>query len=554
MKNYSGITYKYLGIQKKRTILTLLGIILSVALITSIGTMVYSLQDKMLRDAIRYNGEYHAVFKDVPGSMADKIMKHVDVETCSVTRSRGFAAIAKVEGQKGSSQEGLPPYRYLDIEDYDDNSYSMLPKITLKEGRLPENSNEIAVDYWVLNYLPGHPRLGDKIKLDIGIREDKESHDQLDDRSWSGNEEFIKKNQREYTLTGLVNPIVSWPGGFVSHGYSKLDDNLDTKSNYNVYVKMNSSIGIHDSIVAIAKDLGLTSVNGSYSQVKFNDQVLRYLGQSADSVLNRGMLLVLLFVVILIMVCTIAVIYNIFHISVLERISQFGILRCTGASPGQIRRIVLKEAAVMSVIGIPTGLALGLLAMKVVMLIIGGLGFGLDSTFDLRVFVSIPVLVISTVLGLITIFAAAFGPARQAARVSPLEAVRNTGNFKKENFSKVKRLRLSKKFLKIEGQIAFKNLRRNRKRFRITVFSMVISIILYIVFGNFIGYIFDIGAVQGDMGTDFRATISGGTGEGFTDEQYNTVKALPGVEAVYKFINTYLTVVAPENIINPALK
>ncbi|MDP4094546.1 MAG: FtsX-like permease family protein, partial [Bacillota bacterium] len=107
---------------------------------------------------------------------------------------------------------------------------------------------------------------------------------------------------------------------------------------------------------------------------------------------------------------------------------------------------------------------------------------------------------------------------------------------------------------KIEGQIAFKNLRRNRKRFRITVFSMVISIILYIVLGNFIGYIFDIGAVQGDIGTDFRATISGGTGEGFTDEQYNTVKALPGVEAVYKFINTYLTVVAPENIINPALK
>jgi putative ABC transport system permease protein len=167
MKNYSSITYKYLKVQKKRTILTLLGIILSVALITSIGTMIVSMQDQMLRDAIRSTGDYHATFKDIPADQVKFIENHTGVKFSSAVRREGFGALSPVENNKKDSY--LPPYKYLNINSYSKNTFDLL-NIKLKTGRLPQSSHEIAVDDLALKNIPGNPKLGDTIKFDIGKR------------------------------------------------------------------------------------------------------------------------------------------------------------------------------------------------------------------------------------------------------------------------------------------------------------------------------------------------------------------------------------------------
>ncbi len=129
---------------------------------------------------------------------------------------------------------------------------------------------------------------------------------------------------------------------------------------------------------------------------------------------------ILIFVVALIIIATIAVIYNAFNISVLERINQFGLLRSIGATPEQIKEIVLKEALILGIIGIPIGLFCGIFAMKVVLYIIGLLKYDFAGLFkDMEIIISNPVLLISTGLGFITIFLSAKGPAKQAAKVSP---------------------------------------------------------------------------------------------------------------------------------------
>lgn len=552
MNSYQDITYKYLKKQKKRTILTIVGIILSVALITSIGTLIASMRDKMVRDAIRDCGDYHAVFKQVA---ADKTKNryHKDLESSALICREGTAAICPVSEKEKKADPDLPANRYLNIKSYDQKAFDMFP-VTLKEGRLPQKQDEIAVEYWVLDYLPGNPGLGDSVSLDVGVRKDKETNEVMPDNGWDSSEVFLKQDNREFTLVGLIKPKSMYYGSCITSGITFLDSkSLDTAKNYDVYIKMKSLKNVHEKAFEIAKEWKLAGVdeNAGSDSVEFNETVLRLSAESINPATNRSLTLTLSFIIALVLICTIAVIYNAFNISVLERISQFGVLRCTGASPRQIKKIVLKEAGLMSLVGIPLGLFFGILSMKIVMYVIAMIKISESFDFfgDMQVVVSPVVLITSIILGLITVYLSALGPARQAARISPLEAVRNTGSLHKEDFSKVKRSTISRYLLGIEGQIAFKNLRRNRKRFRITVFSLVISIVLYIVFSSFVGFIFKMGAVSSNVNTDFIAWNNDHR-QGFTLEQFNEMKSLPGVEKVFKKMNSYATVLVPEQRLN----
>jgi putative ABC transport system permease protein len=317
---------------------------------------------------------------------------------------------------------------------------------------------------------------------------------------------------------------------------------------------MDSVKDIHKKTKEIAQSLDLyQSLEDSsepYYNIEYNERLLRLSAQSLDMDLNNSLISILIFIVILIIVSTIAVIYNAFHISVLERISQFGILRCVGASSTQIRNIVLKEAWILSLIGIPIGLFSGVFAMQVVMYFINKLNFNLLS--GLTIVISPLVFIVSSIIGLITVFLSALGPAKQAGRIPALDAVRNTGSLKKESFDKIKRSTLSRKLLGIEGEIAYKNLRRNRKRFRITVFSMIISIVLYIAFSSFMTYMLRASNVHSEEMGDFmiwhNASI---VQEDLDDSVYRDLKELHGVAEVFYYNRYSMQIIVPEDKINP---
>lgn len=534
MKNYKDITYKYLKGQKNRTLLTLLGIILSVALITSIGTIIMSARDMLIEETIEDNGAYHGRFTNLDKDTVDKLKNHVEVEEVSVVKEEGFAPIAKTTEDEQENYGNKIPYRYIELEGYGQDAFNMLP-IKLKEGRLPKNSNEIIFEEWINEYFDREIKLGDKIKFDLGERHIEEGEeDEFGYTEYLG-EDFEKTGEKEYTVVGFISPTYIYRGNFITQGITSSNIGEAKGNNYKAYFSLpNSKIRKAQEIIGkIGKDLGVESKN-----IESHNELLRLYGVSGNPMLDTSLMALVIFVVVLIVVSTVAVIYNTFNISVLERISQFGLLRSVGATPKQIRRIILREAAILSAIGIPIGLFLGVFAMKIVLYIIGLVLTDTDSLLGFnKMEASISGLVfgISSMVGLLTVFLSAIGPARQASRVSPLEAIRNTGEIKEESFKRVKGSKLIREILGIEGEIARKNLRRNRKRFIITLFSMVISIVLFVVFSTFSDFMFKIDAIGTGEMSDFQ--VYGQIGDK-SEEVYKALREMEDVDRVYKVVET----------------
>ncbi len=572
MKKYSEITRKYLKLQKNRTLLTIVGIILSVTLITSVGTLAMSLRDKMIRDTKQEYGDYHVAFNGVSGSAASKIRNNFQVQEYGILSRENFAIINKTSQKEMEQNQFAAPYRYLNIKGYDKNAMEML-NVKVKYGRLPENSSEIALDQWILEYMKNKPQIGGKIKLSVGKRLDIETGKEiatntLGDYGWSANERFQTEAEKEYTVVGFLdNKGVFQSNSFIAKAVTY--DNYKSVSNnkkYFIYSKMKSMNNIEKTVKEIAQIVNISGDDSDRAgkledpefgaaniNIQYNNSLLSLYGKSIYKGVNSSMFWTFLLVVVLIIICTIAIIYNSFNISVLERISQYGVLRCVGASAEQIRKIVYKEALFLSAIGIPIGLILGTIVMQLIFHIIGLLNIG--SFYDIRMVISPVVIIISFILGAITVFISAVGPANQAAKVSPLEAVKNSGSTKVEKIKKVKKSLIIKRLFGIEGEFANRNIRRNKTRFRITVFSMIISIVLYIVTSGIMDYNFRTGLA--DAGNRYTYHLYNNymlyhneDSKGIDKSILLNIKGIKSVEKAYPLYSSQSTLLIPKEKIN----
>lgn len=523
MRSYKEITYRYLKGQRNRTLLTILGIILSVALVSAIGTIIVSARGALITEAIRENGAHHAIFMGIDRESTDKLINHVAVSEAGISKIEGAAIVKETTKEEREDYGWDTPYRYLEIEGYDKKSLEML-SFNIESGRVPETPEEIALEHWVTEYFDKEVKLGDKIKLNLGNRIFQKDENPEGENVIT-KETFEKTEEKEYTVVGFIKPHYIWKGNLVTTAITGMSNDMEEGS-YNVYIKIPNVKDANKKIMDIANDIGI-----SEGKVQYNNKLLRLYAESLSDTFNKSMITLLAFIVGLIVVSTVAVIYNAFNISVLERISQFGLLRSVGATPKQIRGIVLKEASILSIIGIPIGLFSGVLAMKIVLYAISLLKSDIPLFKDMEITISGAVFLISSITGLITVFLSAIGPARRAGKVSPLEAVRNTGNFKKETYKKTRNSVLIRKILGVEGEIAYKNLKRNRKRFIITVFSMVISIVLIITFSSFSDFMFKMGVVTNEEMGDF--TVYGNM-DGKSEEIYNELKAMKGINRIFK--------------------
>ena len=521
MKNYKSITWRYIKGQRNRSLLTIFGIILSIALITAIGTMVVSARGALIKDAIRNNGSFHARFRYINEEQIKKLENHIGVEKLGKTKLVEILALKETTKEEREADGRDIPYRTIDLKEYDKNVREMLP-INLIEGKLPQNNGEIVIEKWTREFFKEDLKLGDTITLPIGNRIE-EGYDEKDDRL---KEEFEIRGEKEYKVVGFTAPRYIWRGNLKTEGIiGKSGDSVSGEGEYYGFITLPDVKGAYDKIIKIGGDIGVGEEN-----ILYNNELLRLSAESVNDTFNGSIMGILVFVVALIMISTIAVIYNAFNISVIERISQFGLLRSVGATPKQIRSLVYREAAVFTAIAIPIGLVSGVFAMKIVLYVISLIQDDLELFSDMEAKMSPVVFLISGLLGIVTVFLSARGPARRAGSVSPLEAIRNTEDTKKENFKKVKHTGFIRKVFGIEGEIAYKNLRRNKKRFIITVFSMVLSIVLFITFSSFSDFIFQAGIIDTAEIADFEATGNFGTNE---SKVYERLKASEDIKRIY---------------------
>ncbi|QYE99552.1 ABC transporter permease [Paraclostridium sordellii] len=483
MNLYTSLTLRYLKENKKRTIVTIIGIILSTSLICGIGNIFESFMDYQIRETINRKGAFHATFHDIKKEDVDKITKSSGISKSSISDNLGYSKLS-------NEKKNLVQVKAFDKEGFE--GY----QIKLKEGRFPTNSNEIVLSERAMPLID--KKVGDSINLNIGKRVDK-NQKEIEIPIVHDNETIVDGKSKNFKIVGVMNKLDDDLDNDVVSGITYLDIKEKNKGDkVNVAICANEPSEIYEIAPAISKNLGLkvasnddsddmiyNNDNGvAYENLSFNEHLLRLKGASAYANINRSINAAMFVVTTLVVVCTVATIYNAFSISINDRKKQFGILNSIGATKSQIMKIVFIEAIVVSVIGIPLGLITGTFAIDLIFKLIKYMfSSSLIAHLNLRVVYNPYVIILSAVIVLLTILVSAILPALNAAKTPPLEAIKNSSSLK---LGKVKDSKLVRLLFKTEGVLAYKNLRRNKKKFRITLFSLIISVVIFISFSGFV--------------------------------------------------------------------
>lgn len=486
------LSIRNLKLNKKRTISTIIGIILSTALICGVFTLVSSFRETLVQNAINEYGYYHIKLSDLKDEDIETIENNRDIGKVVKVNEMGYAKL------DGSENEYKP---YVNILSLNEDSFNQL-KFKLLEGSFPENSNEILISKHIIDNGKVNLKVGDTITLDAGSRMDLEGNILNSSEPYNISGENIS-NQKEYTFK-IVGKIDRPNYNFENYddpGYTVITTGLSSESK-DVYLTLSNPKEYKTTIPELlgAKDYDeiesrIYEYNENLKALKYeyelNDELLRW-EVFAVSDTNISMLYSVSAVVSAIIVFTsVFCIRNSFSISVMEKIKMYGMLASVGATKKQIRKNVIFEALLLGVIGIPIGIISGFFAIWVLLKIVNSLiGEYLLVYVDGILFhVSIISVIISILLGIITIYLSAISSARKASKVSPIEQLRNSKEIKL-NSKKLKSPKIIQKIFKTGGVLAYKNLKRSKKKYRTTVISIAVSVAIFIAMNAMINNAF----------------------------------------------------------------
>ena len=512
MKSYLALTWKELKAQKITAILILIAVIMSTIMTTVVGQSIGILQSMRMEQAASLNGNRYATFHQLNQEQAQKL--HEDDRLYDVGD-----IIFVGSTPLGSSSLSL----YL--REYHDNALSMYPSIgTIKEGRLPEAANEIALPEDSIQYLGLDVAIGDTVSLDMRVSVMDGS---LPEFEYSGN--FILTGILESSYIGYTTGTVS---GIVGNGTA---ENLLPEE----YLLYSTDFKTHDkqNFQSIVYDLA-TELNVEERYIQYNWVLLDAIGISYDEATSSDagsgfpfMTVACILVGVLVLFAAGLVIYNILKISITKRIKEYGTLRAIGGERGQIYRLVSLQLLILCGIGIPIGLVLGTLSAKGVLIaatsVLNPDIFMVNSASELTAAISaassvkLPMLLASVAVTLFFALLAAFPAARYASRVSPTVAMSG-------HAVKIKRRgKRNRKIYHFESYYARLNLKRGRGRTLVTILSLVMSITVFVALQSFTNLLDASSSVQDMYFSDYAVTNET---LGIPAEAVDTLKANDAVE------------------------
>ena len=485
MSILNDLTIKNLKLNKKRTIVTIVGIILSTALMVGIGLLFSSFQDYMIRETISYNGKYEAEYGDVS---LDKL-NSIDKKDFSYfyQKAIGFS--------KFDSANEYKPYLYISSVDKE-----YFKELHLISGRFAENDSELVISNHINTNGGASYKIGDIITLKYGERV-VEGVNTLANNEYYEEETLNIVGEKTYTIVGIVER--SNFEDYSASGYSTFTlDMNDKDGTANVFVMFNNKKKIIKQSEDLAKKLGYNNA------ISYNSTLLALYGESTYGNIMGSMITMIVIMLSLVSIGCIVVIYNSFAISVMERKKEFGLLSSIGATKKQLSYTVFFEALIEGIIGIILGICGAYIGIGTVILIINNL-IGDILVLKLNLVTNIVFIIIPVIFMILVIFISALVPSRRAAKVSPIEAIRQNDDIK-INKKKIKTGKLVNKLFGIEGEIALKNIKRNKKKYRVTIVSLFISIVLFISFSSYMNYTIDTASsVMGEVPYDYQISYFG---------------------------------------------
>lgn len=511
------LTLKNLKLNRKRTIVTIVGIILATALLSALVTLVSSFQYSVIEYQKQKGGDFHVKFSNVKMSELSEFKNNRNIESTFETMGMGFA---KLDGCKNEDK----PYAYVMATDeagFERGCFKLI------EGRMAKNEDEIVIPRHLKTNGRIDIKVGDEITLDVGKRYDSNTEGVISENSAYENEaetltDTVTKHYKvvgimerpgygmeDYSAAGYTFVTYSDELAAIDNGTKSEASEADTTLTvYSRYTKkaLRNKDAVTADIIGVDEKLFAKANNSSVEMsAEESDRFLKEMENAKYDIYINGFLIsyecvfpidgtfkalftVATVVALIIILTSVYCIKNSFNISITEKIRQYGMLASVGATRRQIKSSVKTEAAMLGVVGIPVGTMSGILASLVLVKVVNALSASWLN-FALSFHTSLPALILAVILSIATIYFSATGSARRAAKVTPLEAIRNTKEIKIKS-AKLKTPAIIGRIWGIGGVISYKNIKRNNKKYRTTVTSIVICSVTFIVISYFMSMAF----------------------------------------------------------------
>ncbi len=480
MNVFNKVTLQSLKKNKTRTIVTIIGIMLSAALICAVTTFTSSMQNFALDSAIYMYGDWHASVSSVTTEEFEKVSNDERVSQCVYAQGLGYAKIESENKHKP----------YINIVAGDEAEFYNTVPVHLVSGRLPQSSDEIVLSENFYEDGNSGFKEGDTVTLEIGERTSQGSKLGQQDLIYTYDpdtyeevlveEEFVVSESRTYTVVGVCERP-DFCEEYNSPGYTVFtitDEKPAQDAQLDIYYKMNKPAQVY----SFSEEMGL--------EANYNSDVLVYLGVSRYDSFFSVLVSLAAIVIALIIFGSVSLIYNAFSISVSERTKQFGLLSSIGATKKQLRKMVLFEALAVSAIGIPLGILVGIGGIGITLMLIGHNFNSLTggAPIAMRICVTWQSVAIAAIIAIVTVLISAWIPSIRATKVSAIEAIRQSVDVKAKQ-KQIKTSKLTYKLFGLPGVLAVKQFKRNRKKYRATVISLFMSIVLFVSASAFTEYL-----------------------------------------------------------------
>ena len=455
MKIINRITWICMKQNKKRTLVTIFGVIICVAMITAVCLIATSLQASLITYSETQYGTYEILFDDLNQQQTQAIKKDGAVK--EVMRS-GHVGNAQIEGID-RNQQGIT------IVSADLDHLELLGA-KLASGRLPKTSDEILLPDNLLENENVSFHIGDTITLPIGTYETIPMED------GSVKAEFHKKKDMGFTITGIMD---TGKGELSLEEFYRLmipyDETLILPDTYGAAMSVHNEQQIFEDVARICEE------NHILEYMK-NTSLLMYKGIS-DTGLIKTIFMTGIFLGIIILIGGVSLIYNAFSISLSERSRYLGMLSSVGATKKQKRFSVLFEAGIIGILAIPMGLLSGIAGIVVTFYILNPMVKNvMDDVFELQIFIQPWGILVPILFSVFVLLLSAWIPSIKASRISAISAIRQQGDYKIRK-KDIHTSRMIRKLFGIEAELGLKNTKRNHSRYLATLFSLIICIVLF---------------------------------------------------------------------------
>ena len=509
MKVLNELSVKDLRLNKKRSIVIIIGIILSTALICGVAGLITSFQSTFVETAKNSQGNYHAIFYNVPKDELKYIEENRSVEDYYLSEELGYSYLPN--GKTSTGEEEKPLVNVISMNDKFLNNMA----INVQEGRLPENDGELAISARINERFKTNYKVGDTITLNVGELKgtsenqntnyyDEAQIKQADEKEQMTEEEIVNTTSKTYKIVGIIERPTVAIESYEVDWFTVITkmQTINKKANIAVlYTKPNDYVKNTESInqMVTAKSgteannfnriNGLNKTYKSYKyKVQINKELLSYQGASLDDETLRTIYGLGAFIMGIVLVSSVFVIRNGFAISITERLKQYGMLSSIGATKKQIKKSVYFEGFILGLIGIPLGILSGILAIYILVNVVNYILKDYVSSGTLLTYgISWPAIVVSVIVSVVTIWLSCRNSAKKASKITPIEAIRSSEDVKLKA-KKIKCPKIITKIFKTGGEIAYKNLKRSKKKYRTTVISIIVSVVIFIAISSFIQY------------------------------------------------------------------